>query len=155
MDKIFKNLVPKMPLTPPQGFDVNPLLMPLKAALTTATTSTHSRHWICHLHLQFHKEASITITPSTTTALPTTISVVPANLPKRQVAMMCTAPRVMCPRSWQIKAMWLAKMEQAFGLRDASIELSSPTCGHAYHLDPHVVLTRLELEELKCKNTPL
>ena len=40
-------------------------------------------------------------------------------------------------------------MEQALGLRDASIELSLPTCGHADHLDPHVVLTRLEQEELE------
>ena len=40
-------------------------------------------------------------------------------------------------------------MEQALGLRDAGIELSSPTSGHADHLDPNVVLTKLELEELE------
>ena len=61
----------------------------------------------------------------------------------------------MCPMAWQIKAMQLPEIEQALGLRDASIELSPPTCGHADHLDPHFVLTRLELEEPECENTPL
>ena len=124
MDKFFKNLEPKMSITPPQGFDVNPCLK----AFENSIDIYNSFNMLQTVDLppqppMSPKEASITTTPSTTTALATTASVVPATLPKRPVTVMHTTPRVMHPRAWQIKAMQLAQMEQAFGLRGASIEL--------------------------------
>ena len=152
MDKFFQILDPKMPLTPPPGCDVNPLLKALENSIDICNSfNTLQTEDVPPPPPILPKEASITTTPSTTTDLATTTSVVPATLPKRPVAVMCTAAREMCPRAQQIKVIQLAQMEQALGLRDASIELSSPTFGHAAHFDPLVALTILELEELECE----
>ena len=93
-----------MPLTPLPGFDVNPSLKAFENSIDIC--NGFSMHQAVNMPPPISpKEASVTTTPSTTTALATIKSVVPTTLPKRPVAVMCKASTVICPRAWQIKAM--------------------------------------------------
>ena len=100
-DTIFKKLEPKMPLTPPTGFDVKLFLKAFENSIDICNNfNTLQTVDLLPPPLISPKEVSITTTSSTRTTL-----VVPAPLPKRPVAVMHKAPRVMCPRAWQMKAM--------------------------------------------------
>ena len=84
-----------MPLTPPTGFDVNPFLKAFENSIDICNGfNTLQTVDLSTPPLISPKEAIVTNTPSTRTALATTTSVVPATLPKRPVAMMHTALRV-------------------------------------------------------------
>ena len=86
MDKIFKNLQPKMLLTPPSGFDVSPFLKVFENSIDICNGfNTLQTVDLPPPHLILSKEASITTTPSTTAALAITTLVVPATLPKDQL----------------------------------------------------------------------
>ena len=87
MDKIFKSLEPKMPLTPHPDFDVNPFLI----AFENIMDICNGFNMLQTVDLPppppiSPKEASVTTTPSITTALATTTSVAPATLPKDQLS---------------------------------------------------------------------
>ena len=86
MINIFKNLEPKMPLTQPPDFDENPFLKAFGNSIDICKGFYMLQ--IVDLPPQpliAPKEASVTTTPSTTAALATTTSVVPATLPKGPV----------------------------------------------------------------------
>ena len=105
-DKTFKKLEPNMPLTPPPDFDVNPFLK----AFENSIGICNGFNMLQTVDLPppppiLQKDANVNTPSSTTTALATTTSVVPATLLKTPVAVMCTTPRVMHPRAQQIKAM--------------------------------------------------